>query len=178
MFYIVKKTLFYKGFDLFFIFCCDKIYSRYALYLTLRLGVRFYMEDKSKKFSWFATTWFATHHILESDLTSPDFKFLFYVLNQMDRNNEITLSKYKELGETLSLGERTVSQSVKRLKDLDIISKTSKPKTFMVNPSFFYTGGATAQNELNVIYKRIRKDNLEKISQSIPTYPILDSPCS
>lgn len=87
----------------------------------------------------------------------------------MDRNNEITLSKYKELSETLSLGERTVSQSVKRLKDLDIISKTCKPKTFMVNPSFFYSGGATAQNELNAIYKRIRKDNIEKIiSQPIP----------
>lgn len=115
------------------------------------------MEDKSKKFSWFATTWFATHHILESDLTSPDFKFLFYILNQMDRNNEITLSKYKELSETLSLGERTVSQSVKRLKDLDIISKTCKPKTFMVNPSFFYSGGQLLKTNLMLSIKESEK---------------------
>lgn len=132
------------------------------------------MGDNSQQFSWFSATWIATYTILQSNLSGPDFKLLFFILNQMNRGNSIKLKNYKEIASTLSLGERTVSQSVKRLKDLDIITKTPRPKTFMVNPFFFYTGGKQGQIELKIKYQTYKQEVLSK-KQETQTQSNLDN---
>ena len=94
---------------------------------------------------WFATTKLGIEELAKNtdfSLTSSDFRLLFYLLSKIDEDNLATLPKQKDISTEINISVRKISEGLRRLHEAKIIVKSGKPKTYFINPAFFYTGGA------------------------------------
>lgn len=94
---------------------------------------------------WFATTRLGIEELAKNisfGLTSSDFRLLFYLLSKIDEDNRATIPKQKEISMEINLSIRKISEGLRRLQEAKIIAKSDESKTYFINPTFFYTGGA------------------------------------
>ena len=94
---------------------------------------------------WFATTKLGIEELAKNtdfSLTASDFRLLFYLLSKIDEDNRATLPKQKDISTEINISVRKISEGLRRLHEAKIIVKSDEPKTYFINPAFFYTGGA------------------------------------
>lgn len=112
----------------------------------------------NKNLKWFAMTRKLTTKLTNTpELTKADFNFLFFLLNEMNRDNCVVMEKQEILEKRLKLTKRTLSRSIQKLIDGNIIVKTDKPKTYMINPRYVYTGGEMQEKKFTVLYEHFKK---------------------
>lgn len=83
--------------------------------------------------------WFK--YLRDPDLTTSDYKILFFLCEKMEFNRNRTLLKQKEITEELHMDKGNVSKCIKRLCEKQFIVKI--PSGFMINPHLFYVGKAS-----------------------------------
>lgn len=94
---------------------------------------------------WFATTKLGIEELAKNtdfQLTSSDFRLLFYLLSKLDEDNRATIPKQQDISDEINISIRKISEGLRRLREAKIIVKTDEAKTYFINPTFFYTGGA------------------------------------
>lgn len=128
---------------------------------------------KVKNINWFATTIEGMENLYkcnyskfkgENNLTSSDYRLLFYLLSKIDDNNMAEVEKYENIvkKDKIGLSIRKISEGFKKLikaeiiikvktKYMDMIETTTDTgeiknernviKTYFINPRYFYTGG-------------------------------------
>jgi predicted XRE-type DNA-binding protein len=80
--------------------------------------------------------WF--EHLRDADLTSSDYKVLFYLCEKMEFGGNKVLLKQKEIASNLHMDKGNVSKCIKKLCEKQFIVKI--PSGFMINPHLFYVG--------------------------------------
>lgn len=110
---------------------------------------------RNKKVFWGALVleWFK--YLQDADLTSADYKVLFYLCEQMMFEDNTAYLRQKQIAEDLNMNKGNVSKSVKRLLSKQFIAKSKNG--FMINPHLFYVGKAVRDDRLEL---RDRFDNL------------------
>ena len=76
------------------------------------------------------------------ELTAAEIKLILYLLSKIDEDNQTTIPKQTEMSDEINITVRKISEGLSRLKQAKIIIKSEEAKTYFINPSFFYTGGA------------------------------------
>lgn len=85
-----------------------------------------------------------------SALTTADLNLLFTILNRLTYSNTSTIPKQKDLTQQLNISQKQVSTSINKLIKNQIIIKLKKqPRTYFINPKYFYLG----QERKNKIYQ-------------------------
>lgn len=84
----------------------------------------------------FILEWFK--YLQDIDLTSSDYKVLFYLCEKMNSNENKVYLKQKTLAEALSMDKGNVSKCIKRLSEKQFIVKVDNG--YMINPHLFYVG--------------------------------------
>ena len=102
---------------------------------------------------WFATTINAVKKLYLSNLSSNEFKILFYLLKKIDKNNCIRLVQ-KDIAAEIGSNKYTVSRAISKFKEMDILRK-SGVKLYMFNPYFFYSTGATNISFYKNLYNKL-----------------------
>lgn len=102
---------------------------------------------------WFATTINVTDKLYQSNLSSNEFRILFYLLKKIDKNNCITLIQ-KDIAEEIGSNKYTISRAVSKFKKMDVLRK-SGVKLYMFNPYFFYATGATNITFYKNLYNKL-----------------------
>ncbi|WP_407701336.1 MarR family transcriptional regulator [Virgibacillus dakarensis] len=72
------------------------------------------------------------------ELTSADYKTLFFLCEEMNHDNNITYIKQKQLAEHLEMNKGNISRSIKKLREKQFIVKCENG--FMINLHLFYVG--------------------------------------
>ncbi len=75
-----------------------------------------------------------------SDLTAADINILFFILNNLTYENTSTIPPQKQIEKELNLSQKQISQSINKLINQKIITKTKAARTYYINPKFFYLG--------------------------------------
>lgn len=109
----------------------------------------------------FILEWFK--YLQDNDLTSSDYKVLFYLCEKMDPKENKVYLKQKEVAETLRMDKGNVSKCIKRLCGKQFIAKVDHG--YMINPHLFYIGkrNPVARYELRDKFDGILKKNGIKI---------------
>lgn len=96
------------------------------------------VRRERKKIYWGAIIlgWF--HHLRDSDLTSSDYRVLFYLCEKMEFTRNRILLRQKEIAQDLHMDKGNVSKCISRLCEKQFIAKV--PSGFMINPHLFYVG--------------------------------------
>ncbi|AEG41733.1 replication/maintenance protein RepL [Lactobacillus kefiranofaciens] len=76
----------------------------------------------------------------KSELTSADINLLFYIINNLTYENTATIPPQKIISLDLNLSQKQISLSIKKLTNQEIITKLNIPRTYFINPKFFYLG--------------------------------------
>ncbi|MEY8742853.1 replication/maintenance protein RepL [Bacillales bacterium AN1005] len=80
--------------------------------------------------------WF--EHLQDNDLTSADYKVLFFLCQKMNISENIAYVRQKQIAEELNMDKGNVSKCIKRLSEKQFIIKSDMG--FMINPNLFYIG--------------------------------------
>ena len=121
---------------------------------------------KNKEIQWLPFTIDLIQEILDlnNKLTMLDIRIFLYLISNMDDNNKIEFIQ-KELANTEELqgvSEANISKSIKKLRELDFISKTLIPHEVMVNPNMTYLGGKRGKEKLLIYYEDVKKQLKKK----------------
>lgn len=121
---------------------------------------------KNKEIQWLPFTIDLIQEILDlnNKLTMLDVRIFLYLVLNMDDNNKIEFIQ-KELANTNELqgvSEANISKSIKKLRELDFISKTLIPHEVMVNPNMTYLGGKRGKEKLLIYYEDVKKQLKKK----------------
>ena len=118
----------------------------------------FIMSSKSKyqrKVYWgaFILDWFK--YLQDNDLTSSDYKVLFYLCENMEFKNNTVYLKQKNIADKLNMDKGNVSKCIKRLSIKQFIVKVDQG--YMINPHLFYVGkrDLESREELREIFDEI-----------------------
>ncbi|HJB22718.1 MAG TPA: MarR family transcriptional regulator [Candidatus Jeotgalibaca pullicola] len=84
----------------------------------------------------FILEWFK--YLQDNDLTSSDFKVLFYLCEKMNLHENKAYLRQKMIAEELKMDKGNVSKCIKRLCEKQFIAKMDNG--FMINPHLFYVG--------------------------------------
>lgn len=103
---------------------------------------------KNNDLRWFATTKNAINYINQINTNNkgkesiqlPDISVLYYIINKMDYDNKAKLPTQKIIGKELNLTPRRISTAITKLKKFNFIAKDKQPKTYFINPFYFYIG--------------------------------------
>lgn len=93
---------------------------------------------------WFATVSKGIEELAKNtdfQLTTSDFRLLFYILAKINVDNRAVLPKQPEISQEINLSIRKISESLSKLQSAYIIVKTEETRTYFINPAFFYAGG-------------------------------------
>ncbi|WP_035619939.1 helix-turn-helix domain-containing protein [Lachnoanaerobaculum sp. ICM7] len=100
---------------------------------------------KTKNINWFATTTIGMNELAKNtdfELTTSDFRLLFYLLSKIDDDNRSKVPKQEIISNEIGLSVRKISEALRKLQNAKIIIKTKdQARTYFINPTFFYTGG-------------------------------------
>lgn len=80
--------------------------------------------------------WF--RYLQDNDLTSSDYKILFFLCQEMNAEDNAVHLKQKNISEILSMDKGNVSKCIKKLIERQFIAKIDTG--FMINPHLFYVG--------------------------------------
>ena len=78
--------------------------------------------------------------LYSDNLHGTDYKILFYLLSNINYNNNVSSIKQKDMSEELSIHKTTASKSLRKLEELQYIAKFEKYNGYMINPTIFYVG--------------------------------------
>ncbi|GIP45066.1 hypothetical protein J45TS6_35250 [Paenibacillus sp. J45TS6] len=93
----------------------------------------------------FVLDWFK--YLQDHDLSSSDYRIMFYLCEKMMTDDNIARVKQKTIAQDLSMDKGNVSKCIKKLCSKQFIVKASDG--FMINPNLFY-GGNGFQNRENL----------------------------
>lgn len=112
-------------------------------------------NDQKVYWGAFILEWFK--YLQDNDLTSSDYKVLFYLCGEMDSNENKVYLKQKTVAEALSMDKGNVSKCIKRLCEKQFIVKVDHG--YMINPHLFYIGKRhpIARYELRDAFDKILK---------------------
>ncbi len=73
-------------------------------------------------------------------LTKTEYQLFFYLLSQTDETNTVRLDKNEVLAIELDTTIRSITRSIIKLENCNLIKKTNHKggRTFMINPDYFY----------------------------------------
>lgn len=112
-------------------------------------------NDQKVYWGAFILEWFK--YLQDNDLTSSDYKVLFYLCSEMDSNENKVYLKQKTVAEDLKMDKGNVSKCIKRLCEKQFIAKVDHG--YMINPHLFYIGKRyfEARYELREAFDKILK---------------------
>ena len=70
------------------------------------------------------------------------FASFILMLSKIDEDNQATIPKRTEISDEINMSVRKMSGGLSRLEQAKIIIKAEEGKTYLINPSCFYAGGA------------------------------------
>lgn len=114
--------------------------------------------DRTAYWGAFILDWFK--YLQDNDLTSSDFKILFFLCEKMNFNDNTAYIRQKNIADDLNMDKGNVSKCIKRLCEKQFIAKTENG--FMINPHLFYIGKRNPQDRY---YIREEFDGLLNDSQ-------------
>ena len=88
---------------------------------------------------WFATVSKGIEELAKNtdfQLTTSDFRLLFYILAKINVNNRAVLPKQPEISQEINLSIRKISEGLSKLQSAYIIVKTEETRTYFINPAF------------------------------------------
>lgn len=91
-------------------------------------------REQSVYWGAFVLDWFK--YLQEHDLTSSDYKILFFLCEKMEKSNNSVFYKQKQIAENLNMDKGNVSKCIKKLCEKQFIAKS--PNGFVINPHLFY----------------------------------------
>lgn len=112
---------------------------------------------------WGAITLDTFLYLQDENLQSSDYKIFFLLCSRMIRETNIAHIRQKSISEILKLHKSSVSKSIKRLMERQIIGKIENG--YMINPHLFYVGKARAEDREQIRYdfdKRIIERDLQR----------------
>lgn len=83
--------------------------------------------------------WF--EYLQDADLTSLDYRVLFFLCKRMKHDDNTAYLRQKQISEELNMDKGNISKSIKKLREKQFIIKS--PNGFMINPHLFYIGKPT-----------------------------------
>jgi DNA-binding transcriptional ArsR family regulator len=99
-------------------------------------------KDTFGRDGYFVTFQQGLRFLAEKDLTGEQSRVLFYLLSELDFDNYLRISQ-AEIARELGMNQPHVSRAIKRLLDLDIISKgplAGRSNTYILNPRIAHKG--------------------------------------
>ena len=94
-----------------------------------------------------------------SKLTTADINILFYLINNMTYENTSKIPPQKIICSELNISQKQVSISINKLINEKIIIKTPAPRTYFINPKYFYLG-KDRKNKI-IKWKKMLKNNFD-----------------
>lgn len=88
---------------------------------------------------WFATVSKGIEELAKNtdfQLTTSDFRLLFYILAKINVDNRAVLPKQPEISQEINLSIRKISEGLSKLQSAYIIVKTEETRTYFINPAF------------------------------------------
>lgn len=107
--------------------------------------------------------WF--QHLRDPDLTSSDYKILFYLCEKMEFNGNRVLLKQKEISDDLHMDKGNVSKCIRKLCEKQFVVRI--PSGFMINPHLFYVGKSYPGDRYSL---RDEFDDAIRKNQMIPLF--------
>lgn len=104
--------------------------------------------------------WFK--YLQDPDLTSSDYKVLFFLCHRMTPTNNMVYVRQKEIAEDLKMDKGNVSKCIKRICEKQFIVKSKNG--FMINPNLFYVSKRHFEDreELRYTFEDILENNNQK----------------
>ena len=119
-----------------------------------------------QKISWFAVTNEASQKLIKCNLSNSDVRVLFYFLSNINQNNSVKYSNYKEIADKTDLSVSSVKKSMMNLRNEDLLTKdVNFSKTIFINPNFIYAGDYTTISDKITYYDEIKKSYKDKQSK-------------
>lgn len=94
----------------------------------------------------FILDWFK--YLQDADLSSADYRVLFYLCENMKFDDNVAYVKQKEISKKLSMDKGNVSKCITKLRNKQFIAKSTSG--FMINPHLFYVGARERQIRENL----------------------------
>ncbi|MCK2021259.1 MarR family transcriptional regulator [Peribacillus frigoritolerans] len=118
---------------------------------------------KEKNVYWgaFVLGWF--EHLQDNELTSSDYKILFFLCQKMNINDNKVYLKQKQIAEDLSMDKGNVSKCIKKLCEKQFVVKSANG--YMINPHLFYVG------KRNTIDRDELRDDFDELLDEIGLKP-------
>lgn len=121
----------------------------------------------------FILEWF--FYLQDSDLSSSDYKILFYLCGILKHEDNIAYVKQKQIAENLMMDKGNVSKSIKKLVEKQFIAKSDNG--FMINPHLFYVGKRSPEtrffirDEFDALISGDRRFNLNEDENKLELNP-------
>ena len=129
------------------------------------------MEDFTSpkiNIKWFACTKLATELLSSIALNATESQLLFYLLNNIDRNNRVKYESYNKIAKSLTASESAIKKAMMTLRNYEIITKdTNYSKTIFINPKFFYAGGPDLNESKQTYYEKCQAEYKKKQTERI-----------
>ena len=112
--------------------------------------------------NWYATKTESAKNLSKPFLTGSDFRLLFYLLSNINDDNQVTLDSYENIGNEIGMTKTTIKKSIMNLKANEIIAKDiDEVKTLFINPTFFYAGNHKQLEEKQEFFDKCHAEYLE-----------------
>jgi predicted transcriptional regulator len=105
----------------------------------------------------FILDWFKC--LQDHDLTSSDYKVLFYLCQRMNIADNMVYVRQKQIAEDLKMDKGNISKCIKKICGKQFIVKAKNG--FMINPHLFYVGKSHfgSREELRDTFEDLLEDN-------------------
>lgn len=129
------------------------------------------MEDFTShkiNIKWFACTKSATELLSSIALNATESQLLFYLLDNIDRNNRVKYESYNKIAKSLTASESAIKKAMMTLRNYEIITKDKNySKTIFINPKFFYAGGPDLNESKQAYYEKCQAEYKKKQTERI-----------
>ena len=124
---------------------------------------------------WFACTKSATELLSSTALNATESQLLFYLLDNIDRNNRVKYESYNKIAKSLNVSQSAIKKAMMMLRNYELITKdTNYSKTIFINPKFFYAGGRDLNEskqayfeDCQAKYKKKKTESKEKLNDKM-----------
>ncbi|WKN30280.1 replication/maintenance protein RepL [Porifericola rhodea] len=81
-------------------------------------------------------------------------KVLLYILNSIDSQTHLFIGKYREIAEETKTSQRTISETIAYLLDIDFLRKKAQ-SVYIVSPRYVSRGEGAKKRDLMVKYQEL-----------------------